>query len=145
MPVDDPNNGRNDSPNRGGTYEPGAWRIELCPKAPAETDHFLNVMHVMDGVKGAEPLVPTIVESDQMLGVKIADRVVLFSKSGERLQEGITFTISDSQAELKYMVTDLKAGQWQVKGPSSLSQKAKEGGVLYFQGTAGTYVLEFVG
>jgi hypothetical protein len=132
------------NPPKKGYYEPGAWRIELSPRGSSKTDHFLNVMHVMDAVGGPEPLTPVKIETDQLVGTRIADRVVLFSKSGTRLQEGITFTVSDSQDELKYLVTDLRSGEWQVTGSSSLSLKATEdGGAVYFSGQPGTYTLRY--
>ncbi|MFC1712343.1 heparin/heparin-sulfate lyase HepB [Candidatus Poribacteria bacterium] len=130
-------------PRKGGSYEPGAWRIELSPRNPATTDHFLNVMQVMDAVGGPEPLTISRIETDHFVGIKIADRVVLFSKSGERIHGSLSFTAPDSQGELKYLVTDLKAGKWQVTGPSEHSLEATDdGGAIYFQGAGGTYTLK---
>jgi hypothetical protein len=133
-------------PRKGTHYEPGAWRIELSPKKPAAIDHFLNVMQVMDAVGGPEPLAVSKIESDELVGVRIADRVVLFSKSGDRLHDTVTFTVSDAEGQIRYLVTDLKAGKWQVTGSSSHSLKATDdGGAIYFQAPAGTYTLKFDG
>jgi hypothetical protein len=133
-------------PREGGHHEPGAWRIELSPKESTTTDRFLNVMHVMDAVGGPEPLAVARIETEHVVGAKIADRVVLFSKSGEKLHETITFTVPDSQSELRYLVTDLEASNWQVIGPLNFSlEAAEEGGTVYFRGPPGTYTLRFDG
>lgn len=84
------------------------------------------------------------IETEQLVGTRIADRVVLFSKSGDQLQEEITFTVSGLQDELKYLVTDLRAGEWQLTGSSGLSLEATEdGGAVYFSGQPGTYTLRY--
>jgi len=128
--------------DRPGYTEPGSWRIELSPRLPAKTDHFLNVMYVSDALPEPERLNPSRLESDQLLGVKIADRVVFFSKTAHRLAQDLTFTVEGSKAILKYLVTDIEPGTWQLTGPLELTlQAAGDAAVLYFEGPAGTYKL----
>jgi hypothetical protein len=129
-----------------GNNEPGAWRVEVSPRAPAEADLFLNVMQVMDAVGGPEPLAPELIETSALVGARIADRVVLFGKSKRRLNRSLSFTVGGANADLGILVTDLAPGRWEVKGPVTLDLKATdEGGALYFRGPAGDYRLTFAG
>ena len=133
-------------PHDRGNDEPGAWRIEVSPRAPAETDLFLNVMQVMDAVGGPEPLAPEMIETSALVGARIADRVVLFGKSKRRLNRALSFTIGGADANLGILVTDVAPGRWRVEGPAALDLKAtEEGGALYFRGPAGDYRLTFAG
>ena len=127
------------------SLEPGAWRIEVSPKNAQTDDSFLNVMQVMDNVGGPAPLVAKMVDSGDMVGAKIADRVALFSKSGDRLNGPVTLDISGDEDLLQYVVTDLAAGYWTVEsaGQTADSQLrvSEEGGVLSFNGPPGIYKL----
>lgn len=135
--------GRNyPNPPRGGSHEPGAWRIELSPKTPATTDLFLNVLQVLDAAGGPAPLTPEKVETDALVGVRIADRVVCFSKSGERLMGELTLSVADDGHTLRYLVTDLEAGEWRLTGPTTADLTVTaEGGAAYFEGPGGDYRL----
>jgi heparin/heparan-sulfate lyase len=66
--------GANHPPNRAprADDEAGSWRIELSPDRPSATDHFVNVMQIMD--EDVDPLPVTRTKS----GVRIGDRVVTF-------------------------------------------------------------------
>ncbi|MFK7693794.1 heparin/heparin-sulfate lyase HepB [Paenibacillus sp. HJGM_3] len=121
--------------------ELGAWRIEVSPSQPALTDTFLNVMQVSD--RGVTPLATERVESAELEGVKIADRVVLFSKSGEKRSGAMTFSVAGSGSErLQFAIADLAAGGWTISGAASTTASVSaEGGVLSFTGGAGTYTI----
>ncbi|KGE17064.1 heparin/heparin-sulfate lyase HepB [Paenibacillus wynnii] len=125
--------------------EPGAWRVQISPTDAQTDDGFLNVMQVMDNVGGPTPLAAEMVDSGDMVGAKIADRVALFSKSGDRLNGTVTLNISGDEDHLQYVVTDLVAGYWTVErdGQTADSQLlvSEEGGVLSFNGPPGTYKL----
>ncbi|WP_172251392.1 heparin/heparin-sulfate lyase HepB [Saccharibacillus deserti] len=129
-----------------GNLEPGSWRVEISPKEQKKEDHFLNVMQVMDNEDGPDPLAVEMIDLDSMVGAKIADRVALFSKSGDRLSGTVTLKIPGSEDYLQYVVTDLKAGYWSVKREGAASAEqievTEDGGVLSFNGAPGTYVLE---
>lgn len=128
--------------DRPGNHEPGAWRIEVSPAAPAETDLFLNVMQVMDAVGGPEPLASELMETSGLVGVAIADRVVLFSGSGDMLDGETVADIPGSGADLGILVTDVSPGRWRIEGPVTAEAEATpDGKALYFHGPAGTYHL----
>jgi hypothetical protein len=125
--------------------EPGSWRVQISPTDAQTDDNFLNVMQVMDNVGGPTALPTEMVDSGDMVGAKIADRVALFSKSGDRLNGPVTLNISGDEDHLQYVVTDLAAGYWTVErdGQTADSQipVSEEGGVLSFNGPPGTYKL----
>ncbi|WP_271753937.1 heparin/heparin-sulfate lyase HepB [Cohnella sp. JJ-181] len=129
------------------TIEAGAWRVEVSPEAPAETDYFLNVMQVMDD--GETTVLPSQrLDADLMTGVQIADRAVWFSKSGHRLNESVTLSVYGSQADMSVTVADLHAGKWKISmagQPDRTGVVTEEGGILAFSAPAGTYTLTPVG
>jgi heparin/heparan-sulfate lyase len=122
--------------------ETGSWRIELSPKQPAETDCFLNVMQIMDG--DAAPKQVEAVAGSTLAGLRLADRVVLFQRGERSLDREASFTARGA-ANLKYLVTGLAAGTWQVWRDGRILLPAVEvagtAGTLYFEGPAGTYSL----
>ena len=125
--------------------EPGAWRVQISPKTPKNEDSFLNVMQVMDNEGGPAPLATEMIDSGNMVGAKIADRVALFSKSGDRLSSTVTINVYGNEDNLQYVVTDLAAGYWTVAktGQTATTQikVLEENGMLSFNGPAGTYTL----
>ncbi|CAG7639778.1 heparin/heparin-sulfate lyase HepB [Paenibacillus allorhizosphaerae] len=127
------------------TVEAGAWRVQISPKAPVETDRFLNVMQVLDN-GGTVPLAATAVESERMTGAAIADAVALFSKSGDRESGSVSFSVYGDR-QLHFVVTDLAAGSWKISrgGEETLGEVSAEGGVLYFDGQPGAYTLTYMG
>lgn len=126
------------------TIEAGAWRMQLSPETPAETDHFLNVMQVMDN-DSTLPLAVEKIDSERMVGAAIDDYVVLFGKSGNKESGSVTFSTYGSQPALNYVVADLAPGTWRIVKTGDTghtdSNVSEEGGVLYFTGSAGTYTL----
>ncbi|MFE5323528.1 heparin/heparin-sulfate lyase HepB [Paenibacillus sp. NPDC056579] len=136
-----------------GTKEQGEWRIEVSPREPASEDLFLNVMQVKD-IDGPAALPTVKVETESVVGAKINDWVVLFSKSGEKLQEDIVLPELSGNAdelgrEWHYWVADLAPGVWTAELESPASQGAEwerrhlatetvtgEGGVLHWTWTA---------
>ncbi|MDF2715603.1 MAG: hypothetical protein K0R28_2528, partial [Paenibacillus sp.] len=129
------------------TVEAGAWRVQISPQAPAETDHFLNVMQVMDNGSTA-PLATSKVESERMVGAAVADVVALFSKSGDRESGTVSFSVYGTQPKLQFIIADLAAGSWKIEdggGQQSWGEVTAEGGVLYFNGAPGTYTLTYMG
>ncbi|CAG7636363.1 heparin/heparin-sulfate lyase HepB [Paenibacillus allorhizosphaerae] len=131
----------NDFPS---TKEQGAWRIEVSPHEPAEHDCFLNVMQVKE-VDGPPALVTKRVETDALVGARIKDWVVLFSKSGERLQETLTvpvFGLADGvyhNETTQCLIADLAAGGWIVEtdGRRERHKVTEAGGVLHLTGVTG--------
>ena len=82
------------------------------------------------------------IENDRIVGAQLADRVVTFAKSSEPLQKDFTLTVNGT-GTYKFVITDLKAGNWQVKKNGRvfipLAEVRASDGVLAFEGTAGSY------
>lgn len=130
----------------GGLNEGGGSRIEISPKAEANEDIFLNVMQVSDA-DGTVILPTQKIETPTHAGVVISDRVVLFSKQRDRISDDISFEIS---ADGKYQITvaDCAEGTWGILcdgKPVSEAAASKDGGVLAFEGTKGSYTLKYTG
>jgi len=136
--------------DEGRSEEIGAWRVEVSPGAPADTDLFLNVLQVTDRQKGQLRRVERV-EGDRVIGFRMADRVVLFSKSGDRLDRDVSFAVEGEDATngqsdaLKLLVTDLAPGTWQVWRDGQVFAPAvpvtSEAGVLYLEAPAGAFDL----
>lgn len=133
-----PNEVKRGNPN---DYEIGAWRVELSPKEPAAADLFLNVMQVMERDKG-QALPVNRLDSQDMVGVRLADRAVFFNRAAERTNRPLAFSMN---ATLKCLVTDLAEGTWQVWRDGRIVNPAiavsGDAGTLYFEGPAGNYSL----
>ncbi len=121
--------------------ERGAWRVEVSPVAPAATDNFLNVIQVADNQCNKLNAVQRI-ENELVVGAQLADRVVTFAKNSEQLCRDFAFSVSGTGI-FKFVITDLKAGNWQVKKDGRvfipLAEVRASEGVLSFEGTAGNY------
>ena len=113
------------------------YRLEISPKTQKETDYFLNVLQVTDKeTSGYENV--KMLETDSLYGVSIKDRVVYFSKSGEREN---SFTINDNSlaGNKKYTFCDAQAGVWEVStnGNTFNINVTEDGGVLSFDSISG--------
>jgi hypothetical protein len=129
------------------TEESRGWRVEVSPKAKAASDTFLNVMQVMDANGGPAALPVTMIASEQMSGVQIQDRVVLFAKDGEDLSGPASFVLPPSNQAVQVLVTDLSPGLWTVGlagdgAPVQYEVKADEGSIYFAAPTGGTYLLQ---
>ena len=93
-------------------FEAGRWRIEVSPLQQNKTDLFFNVIQVMDNNK--EPLPTHTIETDSHIGVQLADRTVVFAKSGENYPQDFNFRIQPRLS--KILLTDLAEGSWQING-----------------------------
>lgn len=125
--------------------ESGAWRIQISPNTPEKQDYFLNAMIVTDNKEGTNTPVPLKVENDKLVGVKVLDRVVLFSKSGEKINNSVKVNIFGNGEKLKYLLADMEKGFWKIERPGkpviNQIEVTKEGGVLYFEGDTGEYII----
>ena len=120
--------------------ERGAWRVEVSPKIAKETDYFLNVIQVTD-TKNKNQLEVIKIESKKVIGIQIADRVVIYSNNFSVLAEEFSFEIK-GKSTYKVLLTDLKEGVWKVfkNGKQVESVKVNaESGTLYFVGEKGNY------
>lgn len=124
--------------------EHGWGRVEISPSIESATDYFLNVMYVSD----ADDLSPVdeavLIETSDILGARIFDKVTLFAKDKERLKKSISVTVP-GEGEVAVTVAGISEGEWTITDDHGISQKKtakKEGGVIYFTGQAGTYHLQ---
>jgi len=122
--------------------ENGEWRVEISPETENLEDFFLNVMTVMDDTTSYMPVVEMI-ETDRLVGVKIIDRVVCFSKYGAELSGQISMTVPGYD-DVKVLVCNLEPGIWEVRrnGETVITQTVSEGGKsIYFSISPGDYIL----
>lgn len=72
--------------------------------------------------------------------LRLADRVVWLQTAGERTERAVAFTVAGGGA-MKYLVTDLGAGAWQVWRDGKIvrpaARVAESEGTMYFEGPAG--------
>ena len=75
-----------------------------------------------------------------MTGVQIGDRIVLFAKNGNQGNLPVSLNIKGS-GTFKVLITDLKNDNWDVNGPNSPGLVKNSNNLIYFQATAGNYVI----
>ncbi len=126
------------------SLEGGAWRVEISPKTPAKSDHFLHVMTVMDKQTSA-PAPSQRIETDLVVGLRSAGFGVVFSKNGKELDTVELNLPGDQPAKL--LVTDLQPGKWSVvaqgKSPSEV-EVTEEGRCAFVEATPGKLTLQRV-
>lgn len=121
------------------------WRIEVSPKKENLADEFLNVMQVMDYKNGnATPLPVEKIETEQFVGTKIGDRMVLFNKNSEVSATDIHLKIT-ANGITKVLITDLAKGSWKLECVSNKNKAVKnlnnQDGLLYFNAEKGNYII----
>ena len=120
------------------------WRIEVSPGQAHATDHFLNVMQVMDHRGGPAPLAIEKIEAGEFVGAMLADRIVLFNKEGVPSDETIKLKIS-GKGDHKILIADLVEGDWQVdcltNRKHSIPLIKNENQLIYFSAKRGEYVI----
>ena len=121
------------------SWDGAIWRVELSPVTASQADVFLNVMQVTDADN--DTLLPVeAVETTQMTGVQIGDRIALFSKNGNCVNTQISLTISGS-GTFKVLITDLEDGNWDISGPNSPGMIKSDNNLIYFPASAGKYTI----
>lgn len=124
--------------------EGGGWRVEISPKTPRETDYFLNVLQVGDhSPTDAPPLPIDKIDAGTHIGALIANHLALFSKTRNRSNVPIHFTVS-GPAIAEVFVADLNPGSWQLTSPSAPQQTltvSETGGTVSFTAGSGSYTL----
>ena len=125
--------------NENNSADGAVWRVELSPKTPEETDVFLNVMQVTDAGNNTLLTVEKV-ETDWMTGVQIGDRIVMFAKNGNPGNLPIKLNIKGNGI-FKVLITDIEKGNWVVTGPTSPGLVRNDLNLIYFQASAGSYVI----
>jgi heparin/heparan-sulfate lyase len=130
--------------------EAGGWRVELSPATPSASDLFLNVIQITDRAKDGYSKLEHVekVESGQMVGVRLADRLVLFSSGGDRVTQPVLFTVRAGMVgpnTIRFLIADLAPGMWQVSRNDRIEHAnlnvTADAGTLYFEGPPGSYLL----
>ena len=125
--------------NENNSNDRAAWRVELSPKTPSETDVFLNVIQVTDADNN-KLLTVEKVETANLTGVQIGDRIVLFAKNGNLENAPVNLTVKGS-GTIKVLITDLAKGNWEITGPKSPGIVRNDQNLVYFNAIAGNYVI----
>ena len=121
------------------SWDGAIWRVELSPQTASPDDAFMNVMQVTDADNNI--LLPVVaIETTQMTGVQIGDRIVLFSKSGNLVDTPINLNVIGS-GTFKVLITDLEKGNWSITGLNSPEIVKNDNHLIYFQASAGSYVI----
>ena len=144
-------NGHNylSKPNANTINESADWRIEISPSYENCSDSFLNAMYVTDA-DAAEELPMYKEQSTDMVGVSVLDRMIMFSKTANHINSQTAVTLRDvpenTSDSVKCMITDAKAGLWEVKeyqtNNSFIVEVKEDEHILYFRGEKGkSYIL----
>lgn len=127
--------------------EPGAWRIELSPKEQNTTDYFLNVMLIGELGINENNEVVHLIETEDLMGVQVLDRVCVFNKSASPIKSQISFNTKQSNKPLKIAVAGLSEGEWYIMvngNIESTQASTKDGGIIYFDAASGRVELKMV-
>lgn len=95
------------------TPESGGWRVEVSPKAATDETLFLHALQVADA-DGADLPSAQRVETEQLVGARIGDDVVLFAKGTEPLGGPLDLDLP-GQGQVRVVVTDLAPGFWRAQ------------------------------
>lgn len=122
--------------------EENTYRLEITPSENTETTYFLNCLQVTDN-GNLKYLDSELIESEELYGVKISNRIVMFSKSGEKLSKDLTLDIK-GEGIYKYTICDLEKGQWEVSvnGSKNVYTVTEEGSVLSFEENVGNITVK---
>jgi len=130
------------------SLEPGAWRIELSPKAAVAEDLFLTVMQVTD--RTAPGRLPVRrVELPERVGAAIerpdGSRLVLFRRDGQRSARPVVIDIP-GPGKTGVLVTDLASGSWRAQRIDAAEaheiRVSQELGAAWFEASPGTWQLQ---
>ena len=122
----------------------GGWRCEVAPTTAAAEDIFLNAMYVTDADGNAADLPMISEETDKFMGVTTLDRMVMFSKSGEKVNTAFSVTVRDNGYEdVICLITDVATGKWSISGndTSFVAEATEKDGCLVFTVKPGEYTI----
>ena len=101
----------------GKVNESNGYRIEVSPQSNSTTTYFINVVQAGDtGVTAATPI---LFESNELYGVRLKDRVVLFNKGetwfGETKEQAYYFNFSSNDGYVyKFAMVDAFSGSYEI-------------------------------
>lgn len=120
------------------------FRCEVSPTIKAKEDIFLNAMYVTDADGNAIDLPMISEETNEFIGVTTLDRMVMFSKSGNKVGAGFNVNVRDNGYEnVICLMTDITAGKWTVSGNGNtfVVEATEEEGCLVFTAQPGEYTI----
>jgi len=130
-----------------GSMEPGAWRIELAPKAAAAEDLFLNVLQVTDRQLPSRRPVRRLDTADRtgcVIEGPEAAWVILLRRDGRRSSDAARFTVPGDRPA-RVLVADLTPGRWRARSETSGEVRDlvidETSGAAWFEGPAGIWTL----
>lgn len=129
-----------------GSYEPGAWRIEVSPAAAAAEDVFLTVMQITDTTRQGRLPVERL-DGDGITGCALqADGVtwaVIFRTDAGRSAGPVRFTVP-GDGTMKCLVTGLQAGAWTATrdGQRQALRAGDDDGAVWLAGPVGAWTME---
>ena len=124
--------------------ERGAWRVEVTPSKESAEDCFLNVIQVSD--RDCDIQLPVRrIDAEKVVGVEVADRIVIFNRESDHMDETFSFEISSKgKKEYRILITDLDSGVWRVsRNGKDLNtfDVSEHAGTIYLTGTSGKYTV----
>ena len=121
----------------------GWGRIEISPAVASHEDYFFNIMYVSDPDRKLPVTPAVLIETSQLIGARITDKVFLFAKGGARLTDALSFVVPGS-GNVRVALAGIREGVWNVgaKGvPVGKFTATKEGCMIYFTAPAGEIVV----
>ena len=130
------------------SYDPNDpdYRIEISPKNEAETDRILTLMYVTDAENTAPVLNSEPIETPELMGAQILDRVLLFAKDKGLLGDTLTLSL-DTDKPLTYYVAGVKSGKWQIsldEKPYTTAYVNDGDGILSFSAPIGKITIKLL-
>jgi heparin/heparan-sulfate lyase len=130
-----------------GSMEPGAWRLEVCPRQAAAEDLFLNVVQVSDRKNGAHWPVSKL-EAEGRTGCLITGSMVswlvLLRRDGTRSDQEVRFRVPGPNP-CRVLVTDLSPGRWRAERAGAARtlevEVTAEAGAAWLEAEAGAWTL----
>ncbi|MBE0535502.1 MAG: heparinase II/III family protein [Phycisphaerae bacterium] len=129
------------------SIEPGAWRIELSPKAACAEDLFLNVIQITDTKTSARLPVQYIETADRvgcLLDASDAAWIVLLRKDNTRSASAVELTIP-GRHPARILLTDLAGGHWQACRKDSAETRrftvSKASAAAWFEAAPGLWTI----
>ena len=94
--------------------EVGAWRVEVSPSTSQADDTFLHVLSLADSTATSVPAA-ALLETPARYGAYVSDQVVFFSKSGEAIRDGESYSIPASTEVVTHVITNLAEDEYDVR------------------------------
>lgn len=123
--------------------EANGYRIRVSPTQPRAHDRFLSVLQACD----AAPLPIANEETDDLVIIRIADRLVVLGKGTSLIERPLELTVPGDAGAVQVLVAGLKAGAWRIVSAGAPAREATvaEGkNTLHFESRGGRYQLTAV-